>query len=124
MWPARGVAGNSAVPADHRGMPRRLLMTSALALVLLALLAARSGESRATRGEAPTLFGLNVPSLRALDEDESALGVRPAVVGTYADWAHAPDFPRALATRINARGAVPLISWEPWDSWRGGADQP
>ena len=25
---------------------------------------------------------------------------------------------------VNQRGAVPLISWEPWDSWRGGVEQP
>ena len=67
---------------------------------------------------------MNVPSLDALDEAESALGARAAIVGTFADWAHAPDFPRELADAINARGAVPLISWEPWDSWRGGSDQP
>jgi hypothetical protein len=37
--------------------------------------------------------------------------------------AHA-RLPRELAEAINERGAVPLISWEPWDSWSGGADQP
>ena len=73
---------------------------------------------------AGTLFGMNVPSLAALDEAESALGARPAIVGTFADWAHVPDFPRRQADAIRARGAVPLISWEPWDSWRGGTDQP
>jgi beta-mannanase len=67
---------------------------------------------------------MDVPSLGALDEAESASGIRPALVGTFADWAHTPDFPRELAETINERGAVPLISWEPWDSWSGGADQP
>lgn len=72
----------------------------------------------------PTLFGMNIPSLRALDRAEARIEVRPAIVGTFADWAHSPDFPRELAARVNARGAVPLIAWEPWDSWRGGGDQP
>ena len=47
--------------------------------------------------------------------DVSALGARAAIVGTYADWV-------ALVPvrRLAARGAVPLIAWEPWDSWRGG----
>ena len=38
--------------------------------------------------------------------------------------AHAATSRRELAGAINERGAVPLISWEPWDSWRGGPDQP
>ena len=61
--------------------------------------------------------------MQALDESESALRARPAIIGTFADWEHAPDFPIALAEAINDRGAVPLISWEPWD-WDGGTDQP
>ena len=75
-------------------------------------------DRRAERGDdcrGQTLFGMNVPSLQALDESESALGARPAIVGTFADWAHTPDFPLELAEAINDRGAVPLISWEPWD---------
>jgi len=71
-----------------------------------------------------TLFGMDVPSLTALDASEAAVGVRAAIVGTFADWAHTPDFPLAFADDVNARGAVALISWEPWDSWRGGANQP
>jgi beta-mannanase len=76
----------------------------------------------AARGQ--TLFGMNVPSLGQLDASESAIGARAAIVGTFADWAHTPDFPRGLVAAICARGAVPLISWEPWDSSQGGVDQP
>jgi beta-mannanase len=71
-----------------------------------------------------TLFGLNVPDLVALDASGAAIGAHPAIVGTFADWAHNPDLPRELADGIHARGALPMISWEPWDSWRGGTDQP
>jgi beta-mannanase len=67
---------------------------------------------------------MSVPSLRALDDSESAVGARAAIVGTFADWTHERDFPSDLAAAINRRGAVPLISWEPWDSWAGTADQP
>ena len=79
-------------------------------------------EASAAAGQ--TLFGLDVPSLRQLDDSESVLGARAAVVGTFADWAHTPEFPSRFATGASARGAVALISWEPWDSWRGGVDQP
>lgn len=79
-----------------------------------------------TRGatRTQTLFGLDVPSLGQLDASESALGTRAAIVGTFSDWAHSPDFPLAFAHEVNRRGAILLVSWEPWDSWRGGAAQP
>jgi beta-mannanase len=110
---------------------------AAIVLVLVAAMSGRSSAAKSTvaggrdgastaHGRAvhgQTLFGLNVPSLRALDESESTLRARPAIIGTFADWKHAPDFPIALARAINDRGAVPLISWEPWD-WDGGAEQP
>jgi beta-mannanase len=104
-----------------------VVLGSALALALVSgvtdsSLTATSSAATAARDQ--TLFGMDVPSLHALDESETAVGSRAAIVGTFSDWAHAPDFPTDLARRINARGAVPLVSWEPWDSWRGGADQP
>jgi beta-mannanase len=84
--------------------------------------------SRVPAGEAAprdqTLFGMDVPSLRQLDASEHAVGAHAAIVGTFADWAHSPDFPQGLAARINARGAVPMLSWEPWDSWAGRPEQP
>ncbi|MGZ6663565.1 MAG: glycoside hydrolase family 26 protein [Solirubrobacteraceae bacterium] len=71
-----------------------------------------------------TLFGMDVPSLGQLDASEAKVGACAAIVGTFADWAHTPDFPAGFAEAANKRGAVPLISWEPWDSWSGGAHQP
>jgi Glycosyl hydrolase family 26 len=105
---------------------RNVLVAVALGLALVAGVKGfvPAETSSASPMTAPTLFGMDVPSPAALDASESALGVRAAIVGTYSDWAHAPDFPSDLARRINARGAVPLISWEPWDSWQGGTDQP
>jgi Glycosyl hydrolase family 26 len=82
------------------------------------------GRRDSTRVGRQTLFGLDVPSLGQLDAAESALGVRAAVVGTFADWTHTPEFPRRLAEQVSARGAVLMISWEPWDSQRGVAEQP
>lgn len=98
----------------------KILVTTALAI---AVLAGVTTEAETTPRSGP-LFGLNVPSLGALDEAEATIGARAAIVGTFADWAHTPDFPRALAGHVNAHGAVLLISWEPWDSSRGGAEQP
>jgi hypothetical protein len=92
-----------------------------LLLVLSLLLAVSVADARPP---AP-LFGMNVPSLAALHESESAVRARAAIVGLFADWVHDPDFPVETARAINRRGAVPLISWEPWDSWTDEeTDQP
>lgn len=96
---------------------------SSIAESASAISAAGSSAPPGETVDVQTLFGMNVPSLAALDASESAVGARSAIVGTFADWAHAPDFPTGLAEAINRRGAVPLISWEPWD-WNGGAAQP
>jgi beta-mannanase len=99
-------------------------------LVALVVLAGNGGvaltdaSSAAQPSQRQTLFGMDVPSLEQLDGSQSVVGVHAAIVGTFADWAHTSDFPSRLAEDVNARGAVLLISWEPWDSWRGGADQP
>ncbi|MGZ4245390.1 MAG: glycoside hydrolase family 26 protein [Solirubrobacteraceae bacterium] len=100
------------------------LLLAVLALAGLLGVPHADASRAAVAGRDQTLFGMDVPSLDQLDASQSALGARAAVVGTFADWAHSPDFPRSFAAGANARGAVALISWEPWDSWRGGADQP
>src|SRR3954451_11053477 len=108
---------------------RTLLVMSATMLVLVAATTRGSATAKSATAVSTaavhrqTLFGLNVPSLQALDESESALRARSAIVGTFADWEHTPDFPTGLAEAINERGAVPLISWEPWD-WDRGVEQP
>src|SRR4051794_27106273 len=93
------------------------LVVSAIALVLVAAMTGSSSTAKSAMAvgdagastasgatvRAQTLFGLNVPSLPALDRSESALGARPAIIGTFADWKHAPDFPIALAEAINDR---------------------
>ena len=121
-------------------MPARGRTLLVMAATLLALVAAATGRSstatsaiafggerasaaRAATVQRQTLFGLNVPSLAALDESESALRARAAIVGTFTDWEHTSDFPTELAEETNDRGAVPLISWEPWD-WDRGVEQP
>lgn len=93
--------------------------------MLTLLLAILVAPAEASAPSAPaTLFGMNAPSPAALAGSESAIGAKAAIVGSFADWAHTPDFPREEAARVRARGAVPMISWEPWDSWEGGAEQP
>src|SRR5262249_17918838 len=47
------------------------------------------------------------------------------VVMWFADWAHTKTFDPRQAQAIAARGSVPEISWEPWNSSKKlGAPQP
>jgi beta-mannanase len=47
------------------------------------------------------------------------------IVMWFADWAHVANFDARQAAAVAARGSVPEIAWEPWDSTRPlGAPQP
>jgi beta-mannanase len=47
------------------------------------------------------------------------------IVMWFADWKHVANFDPRQAAAVAARGSVPEISWEPWDSSRPlGAAQP
>jgi Glycosyl hydrolase family 26 len=48
-----------------------------------------------------------------LDRYASAVGRQPAIVHLYRDWSSQPFEPAVLGP-ISARGAVPLVTWEPW----------
>lgn len=50
-------------------------------------------------------------------------GVRIDQLSFYVAWSSGGDFPAAAASRIAATGAVPEMTWEPWDPARG-VDQP
>jgi beta-mannanase len=120
----------SSPAADGKRMASAVRILVVASLLALAALAVSVGvpftdvSSAAPVARDQTLFGMDVPSVKQLDASEATLGARAAIVGTFADWAHTPDFPIGLAQAANTRGAVLLISWEPWDSWSGGADQP
>jgi hypothetical protein len=56
-----------------------------------------------------------------LDEVARLAGESPSSVLFYKDFLQAPPISEMNAAR--ARGAVPLVAWEPW-AWGGGLDQP
>ncbi len=62
---------------------------------------------------------------KKIDQYTARVGAAPAIVMWYQDWAHpgARDFDPAKLNAVAARGATPMITWEPWDSG-GGANQP
>lgn len=118
------------IAADAKRMRSSVRVVFVATMFVLAALAGTVGvpvtdaSSAAGVARGQTLFGMDVPSLKQLDASEAKVGARAAIVGTFDDWAHNPDFPAGLAEAVNERGAVLMISWEPWDSWSGGAGQP
>lgn len=70
-----------------------------------------------------TSFGLNVWTLDDLNRAQDVIGAKARIVGLFRDWVHDADFPAAIAAQVAVQGAVPLISWEPWDSWSGAEQQ-
>jgi beta-mannanase len=79
-----------------------------------------------TATPAPILFGVATPggpsSLADLDTFEQRAGKRVGLYVYYASFAYS-RFKPAHADAIRARGALPEITWEPWEP-TGTANQP
>lgn len=56
-----------------------------------------------------------------LDDVAQLAGESPSTILFYKDFLQAP--PITELNSVRARGAVPLITWEPW-AWGGGTEQP
>lgn len=70
-------------------------------------------------------FGVGTPggpfAAAEMDEVAALAGEAPAIILSYKDFNQAPPLAELDAAR--ARGAVTLLTWEPW-AWGGGTDQP
>ena len=62
-------------------------------------------------------------SLGDLQSLSVSLGASPGIDMWYEQWSSAPDFPAADASTIVQSGAMPEITWEPWDP-DNGVNQP
>ncbi len=60
-----------------------------------------------------------------IDEFSTTAGTPPSVVMWYQDWAHRgiKEFDRNKMDAVVSRGAMPMVTWEPWD-YTKGVDQP
>jgi Glycosyl hydrolase family 26 len=69
-------------------------------------------------------FGVAIPggalAAAELDEVSALAGESPSMVLIYKDFLQPP--PLTEMTAVLARGAVPLVTWEPW-AWGGGVEQ-
>lgn len=61
--------------------------------------------------------------LASLSAFESNAGKRVGLYSWYESFQDA-DFPTTAATNVANHGAVPMITWEPWDPANGTANQP
>ncbi len=72
------------------------------------------------------LFGVSTPSgahnLSELDAFEASARKRVGLLMYFQGWAY-DEFNSGQAAAVSARGAIPEITWEPWD-YRAGLDQP
>ncbi|HEX6138880.1 MAG TPA: glycosyl hydrolase [Candidatus Limnocylindria bacterium] len=72
------------------------------------------------REAAPIALGAYVEGFpaddAALDRYARLVGDSPAILHVFRNWTDATrDFDPALARRVAAGGATPMISWQPWD---------
>ena len=84
------------------------------------------GGARRERRETELMLGVATPSgPRAndeLDAFEQLVGHDVQIVSFYQSFASG-SFDHDGASSITARGAIPMVTWEPWDS-KKGVDQP
>ncbi len=112
-----------AVPRRSGSSPARLTRprTPSLSRLLPVLLAATASLALALAparaSAAPTAFGAYIPKAdqrpSLLDSFSSQVGRTPTIVSSYKRW-RLPPFVRPELQDVWSRGAVPLVTWEPW----------
>jgi hypothetical protein len=93
------------------------------ALVSLAAAACSLWALPAGAAAAPIALGAYVPDYwkdpALIDRYARQVGAPPALLLTFKDW-DVPPFSESELNEISRRGAVPLVTWEPWDTSRAG----
>ena len=108
--------GNETSVNGERGTTRRSALAAGVGLAALGAAACAVGPERPRRTE-PLAFGVTTPggprATAELDAVEAVAGERPSLVLTYVALAAPP--PLADLDAVAARGATPVVTWEPWD---------
>jgi hypothetical protein len=113
---------------SHRSRASSLVVAVSAGAVLAVLSSPASG-ARPTKPPVPDerVVGIAVAGaptdLSEMESIASRTGADVDQVTFYAAWSNGGDFPAADASRITAAGAVPELTWEPWDP-AAGLDQP
>ncbi len=90
-------------------------------LVVCALVAIMAATG--CSGPQSLTLGVAADDVRTVDSFAAATGAPVGVYQWYQGWAGTPDFDTARAAAADARGALPLLTWEPWTPG-AGAQQP
>lgn len=116
--PYAAYAAALAIAATACLLRRPLALRSGLALALLLALVAVAAQPVPAAANRIAL-GVYIRGVEhdpgALDRYAEQVGRRPAIVGAYKRWDVRP-FHEPELREIAARGAIPMISWEPWDA--------
>ena len=91
-------------------------------IALTAMAAAFDNNARAASSVAMGAYISGVPWDPAkIDKFSAMVGTPPSVVMWYQDWAHAGvrEFDPKKMDAVVSRGAVPMVTWEPWDHTKG-----
>jgi membrane-bound metal-dependent hydrolase YbcI (DUF457 family) len=102
--------------------PRRtpLVARFGLTAVLTAVAVGASIATPARAAPARDAIGVYIPGSdwnpSLIDRYAGTVGRQPAIVSIYRDWSAQP-FEAPVLGAISARGAVPMVTWEPWRNW-------
>jgi hypothetical protein len=116
------------MPVPRRTFRARFARSLLLIIAAMPLLLGYT-TARAEAAPAQIAFGAYIPGAlwdaTRIDAHRAMVGTAPAIVMWYQDWAHADvnGFAFGSLDAVVARGAMPLVTWEPWD-YTGGPDQP
>ncbi|HYO41125.1 MAG TPA: glycosyl hydrolase [Nocardioidaceae bacterium] len=100
-------------------------------VVVVAVVVVRSRDTHCDElpgpGGSATRFGLTVNGLpddfTEVDRLRSEVGATPQILMWYTAWQQGGDFPADAARRAADAGAVPQVTWEPWDPAAGAEQQ-
>lgn len=99
---------------DHRGRWATVALAGLCIAALAIAVATAIDDPERTE---PLAFGVSTPGGATagaeLDAVEAVVGQRPSLVLTYVDFTSPP--PVADLNAVATRGAVPVVTWEPWD---------
>ncbi len=113
-------------------MRRRTFMKfsgAALGSALIPLVEEKIAAASRPRLVGPIALGAYIPGAPGdpaqIDQFTVLVGAVPAVVMWYQDWAHTGirEFNPVQMNAVVARGAMPMVTWEPWD-YTAGISQP
>lgn len=109
---------------------RRIQHTIRMPIITLVLLAPLvlpgfAGAAQSAPGQPPVMLGIWQPpapgDLRPLHELEAAIGRQVDIVPWYQAWGSEDNsqFRTEAVREVHAHGAIPMITWEPWDTSEG-----